>query len=206
MKYLFLLTVILFCDTISFAQLKLGPTAGFQLASQYIEYRGNGNTGTSAGYAPNYRVGVAAEFPFNKNLHLQTALVITGKGRSYNGKTLLKLTYLELPLLMTADFKTIGKTRVFIGAGPYLGYGLSAYFKGLEELDVFKGKFYYPFDWGIGAVIGLRINKQWVSSINYTLGLKQMRNKDNIIIYDDNIEKNTTIHISLTYLIQVSDR
>lgn len=205
MRSFFLFTVILFWNNTGFSQFKLGPTAGFQLASQNIQYRGNGNTGSSAGYAPNYRVGVAAEMPFNKNLHLQTALVITGKGRSYNGKPLLNLTYLELPLLITTGVKKIGNANVFIGAGPYLGYGLSGYFKFLQ-LDVFKGKFYHPFDWGIGAVAGVRINKHWVSSINYTLGLKQMRNKDNIIIYDDNIEKNTTIHISLTYLLPVRGR
>jgi Outer membrane protein beta-barrel domain len=202
-KHVFVFVVFL-CISFSVAgQFRIGPTVGFQLASQQVEVNFP-ISNKSVKYIPSYRAGVQAELFMNKNTSLQTGLAVSGRGSLQFGTDKIRLTYLEVPFILSTIVQKMRKSELLIGAGGYAAYMIDAANKRFMRLDLNKTGFYKKLDFGISAFTGVRINKQWLVSLNYTLGLMQVRNKVDPILYYDSKERNTTFHLSVAYLLQTS--
>lgn len=114
----------------SSAQVKFGLKAGLNLANMVIKDKDeiySKDFKSKAGY----HFGVTAEYALNEALSVEPALLLSTKGfkmsESYSGDeytTKANLNYLEIPIngIYKMDF---GGTKLYVNAGPYLGFALS---------------------------------------------------------------------------------
>jgi hypothetical protein len=100
----------------------------------------------------------------------------------------LKLNYLELPVNLLYKFQASPGVRIYLGGGPYLGYGLSGSWKypnpsgplgsyshrnvsfGPDTLLDYKNP-----DYGINFITGVELKRQFTIDLNYSLGLGNIR-------------------------------
>jgi hypothetical protein len=114
----------------SSAQVKFGVKAGLNLANMTAK---DNDQIYSKDYKSKagYHFGVTAEFAVNEKFSIEPALLFSTKGfkleDTYSGhsyKVTANLNYLEIPI--NALYKMdLGGTKLFVSAGPYLGYALS---------------------------------------------------------------------------------
>ena len=81
---------------------------------------------------PGFHVGLAAEFPINKFLSIEPALIYNSKGArleetisGINVSADLNLQYLDIPVNLKVHQQMEGGLKIFATAGPYLGIGLA---------------------------------------------------------------------------------
>jgi hypothetical protein len=80
-------------------------------------------------------VGAFVEIPIAKNIAFQPELMYTEKGADYSallavagvtGSATMKLSYLDIPLLVRFDIPTTGSVVPYVYAGPNIGFLLRA--------------------------------------------------------------------------------
>lgn len=108
------------------AQLSVGVKGGSN--SSTVVYRASAITrGPQAGYLDGINGGMVVRYMTHKNLGLQLDLLYSEKGWAMpNGIVPIlrtRLNYLEIPI--QSHFSFGGKFRVFVNAGPHLGFVLS---------------------------------------------------------------------------------
>ena len=89
---------------------------------------------------PGFHAGVVAEFPFGDIFSLEPGLLISTKGYKIDEDMLdmkMKLNvnpmYIEIPVNGKVAFE-LGELKIFVTAGPYVGYGLAGKWK-IEMTD-----------------------------------------------------------------------
>jgi opacity protein-like surface antigen len=126
-------------------------------------------------------VGSLIKFDINSNFALQAGVDVYYKTSKLESKTdqsfdKFKSIGVEIPVYGIVQGE-LGGGKAFIGAGPYVGYGISAKADGL---NLFKksnetGKpIMNRFDYGVGGIIGYDFDKNWQISANYQLGLADL--------------------------------
>lgn len=151
----------------------------------------------------NWNVGLVFNIPVATGLYLQPVLSYEQKGGalSYPDKspanaytiaaTKLRLNYLTLPANLVYKIP-VGKTKLAIGAGPYVGYcasaryDLSVYNEGREvqtthqSVDFNSGGLpntniqLSRWDFGANAIVSLELNNYTTFSVNYSYGLSDI--------------------------------
>ena len=102
---------------------------------------------------------------------------------------------LELPLYLMGQIFT-GPGKIFIGAGPYVGYGLDAK-QSPGDIDLYqKDKaIMHRWDFGLGAILGYEFGNGISLNLNYQAGLinRLSAEKDNMSM------KNQTLSVGVGY-------
>ena len=155
-----------------------------------------------------YGGGIFAEIPISNKLFLKPSLnyqqkgakttedVIVGEGGlKTTEKSHLNLNYIELPVLMVYNLKK-DSNKWFVGAGPSFGYGISGkadvfrtthvssqsqteFFKTSAFKDVDNGGLGLKrFDFGVNAMIGMRILEKGSIQLGYLHGLSNIASKE----------------------------
>lgn len=199
-----LLTLVLFSIYImTFAQtIHLGIKAGLNLSNQ--KFSGATDLPPSQNLT-GFNAGGILDIGFNK-FSIQPGVFYTTKGRKYKmgiidaNQTIattaylsIRLNYIEMPVNFLYKFNAGLNKKVYIGGGPYLGFGISRnsstsnYPGGDSSISSsFGGSdgFKNP-DYGLNATAGLVINDKIIISANYGYGLASVTNATAIKLYNE---------------------
>ena len=189
--------------TISFAQINIGLKAGFNLA--------NINASDSEfdhKFLPTFQVGAILDIDFSDNLGVQTGISFMGKGSKIDEQILgsdfvatSRLFYVQVPVNLMYK-----NNNFFIGAGPYIGYGISGKYKaeyiGIEDNEDYEfgntvEDDVAPIDYGIGVQVGVMFGSVRVGA-GYDLGLANVIPKD--IRADDEYIRNNVINVFAAFM------
>ena len=206
MKKIFFAGVLsLLFASASFAQVKLGVTAGLN-ASNVIEENNEGSK-----YKAGFQAGLVADFGITENFSIIPELLFSQRGgkdeiseEGYKMSSSTTLNYLQLPVNFAYKFNVGYGSKLFIFAGPYAGYALS----GKRKVDLKLGngtdsgsgdiKFgskedeVKPFDFGLNAGIGYEYEKVFFK-LQWNPGLA---NLTNVSGYSS---KNTNVAVTVGY-------
>lgn len=108
----------------SFGQVRVGATAGFQLATHTPA-----DVGVQNKIKTSYLAGVLLDIPLNTNVSLRPQLLYSAKGarKAITGPldVSLSLNYIEVPVQLVYTVES-GTGYLSFGAGVYVAYGLSS--------------------------------------------------------------------------------
>lgn len=207
MKSNIFLVALLFINLNILAQKQFGIQGGLNLAqSQYSE----SSFALATKSKPGFIAGFFAEIPVGKSFYFRPELNFIQKGLKYSQSESdptagtfysvdlnANLNYLDLPLHFVY---MLPNTKVFLGAGPSVAFGLSgkAKYSTVETITVggststtsdsqsskviFDGKadandsngHLRPFDFGLGFIGGYKFTKNIVAATGYSIGLNSI--------------------------------
>jgi Outer membrane protein beta-barrel domain len=154
------------------------------------------STSVSFDTKTSFYVGGTAEFVVSDVISIQPGLTFISKGTKFNSdsfafedsdfgsteKVTLNFNYLELPVNVLANFKLNGSGKIFVGAGPYFAYALSANGKyGSMKEDIKFGENDSEFkrtDFGLNFLAGYQLNNGFNIHAGYGLGLSSIADTD----------------------------
>ena len=192
MKRLLILSIATLVSMSAFAQTKEPRKVKYivkgGLTFPKFLYSGKNDVSTVRSNTEFY-VGALASVPVCKTLSVQSGLSLVGKGNraAYaNYVEYIDLLYLEIPANLIATFDA-GKTgSVFVGAGPYLGFGLRGGirkdYRGdipTEFEDITFGNspnMYQGVDFGFNFLLGYQLKNGFGVNGGYNLGITNVYN------------------------------
>ncbi|PSL30914.1 outer membrane beta-barrel protein [Chitinophaga ginsengisoli] len=228
MKKLLLLALLAISMLPVYSQTSVGVIAGYNAGSRHPQYQSP--VGISD-YSPlsTWRAGLVADHHLWKKFYLQPQLLLNNKGEKehytdlrpvdYTNKTSTRLLSLELQ----ANFifkQEWGKGKFFVGAGPYLGRGISGKCKYKGYNGVTGERFYFdgsypvkykrkvetpdptvlyqkPYDAGINFQAGYELKNGLFFNAVYSRGLNYQGYNT-----DGNRSKSTYWGVSVGYLLK----
>jgi len=179
---------MLITSTYTFAQdIKFGIKAGLNLPTMKTEIEGM-DIDSKANL--NFQIGGYVDFDFEK-FSIQPGLVLNGKGSKVSVLGLeskSSLMYLEVPVNFYYKVP-LNFGNIYLGGGPYAGYGISGKSKTKGELlgetldeeeDIKFGddEDFKALDFGLNFGGGVRLTNGLALGANYGLGLSNMSNDD----------------------------
>lgn len=192
-----ILTAVFFFSTLStYSQLSIGAQGGATFSNPTIKpptglgYESSSKTSFQAGLMFDIPLGegglrIMPELKYANKVHGFSALVaIPGQGNfTYAGTS--NISYIEVPVNLAYAFGA--STKFIVGAGPYVGYGLSGkndYTILSGSTTVGSGKEDIKFgskstevtrlDYGAHAMAGLLFQNGFLVKVNYGLGLANL--------------------------------
>ncbi|HJP62147.1 MAG TPA: porin family protein [Mucilaginibacter sp.] len=203
MKKTLLLLALIVASMATFAQTTtFGIKAGLNSSKLTVSATG-GSISTES--LVGFHVGGVADIGF-ETFSIQPGLLFStkgGKSTSEDGTDKITLNYLEIPVNFLYKVPA-GDGKVFFGAGPYLGYGLSGKSKSSDgtSTDVTFGSTTDDVknpDFGFNFLAGYQFSQGFALNVNYGLGLANLSNEDAGV----NLKtKNQVLSFSLTYFIK----
>ncbi|ADB41330.1 porin family protein [Spirosoma linguale] len=203
-----LLIGLLFSTYAVFAQVRLGLTAGFQLASE--QYKIGGLTLKTNNY-PGYMGGLVVDAIMTEKLSIRSQALYSVKGAKLDlgslsgglsiGSVSTIFNYIEVPVQLTYSLDA-GPGWVVLGAGPYVAYALNAKSTGtnlgqqLNEAVEFSSKDgdAKRLDYGLRLSVGYELPSGLMVSGYYSPGLA------NIVSGPSSAIKNTAMGLSLGFM------
>lgn len=162
-----------------------------------------------------FHLGLMADFPLGNVLSFQTGLIYQNRGfktefsetflgETFSSEGTLKLSYLDIPLSIKANFE-LGEVTAYIYGGGYLGVGITGESEskttigGITETDTedieFGGDDGPPrLDYGALVGAGVELNSVFVE-LSYGLGLSNLIDNGD----DDFSMNNRLLSLSLGY-------
>jgi len=185
MKKTILLAALFVATITAFAQTTttFGIKAGVNFSK--LTYSGGGFSVSSQSLT-GFHIGGVVDVGINDNFSFQPGLLFSTKGGKSEsdgdaGKT--TLNYLEVPINFIYKVPA-GDGKVFFGAGPYIGYGLSG--KDTETIDGTKTSSDVNFgsteddvknpDFGVNFLAGYELKQGLTINVGYGLGLANLAN------------------------------
>jgi hypothetical protein len=189
-----LITIIAVNASIN-AQMRFGVKGGLNLASISTSDK---TVPTSS--ALGFHGGIVLDAPLSESISIQPNLLFSQKGFSLDASGIsskVTFNYIEIPV----NFLYNATDALTIGAGPFLGYALSASAKTTfngqtQTTDVDFDNKSQRVDYGLNITAGYEIIEGLVISANYSLGLANL-NKD-ATTSSTNTIKNNVIGFSVT--------
>lgn len=142
----------------SSAQIYVGAKAGLQYS--WVNFQNDSDKDfLSVDPVFGYNAGVLFAFSVKKRFFLQTELLYSTKGRTFEGvldeslENTARFKYLEMPIIYKVDFKGLTKSgrvfKWFVGAGPLISYWLGGSgtlkLNDLEEIGLSELDYTYKF-------------------------------------------------------------
>ena len=227
MKFLLLSAAACFTTTFAMAQSGAQIRAGLNLANVSTTKDGRVN---DANQLTSFQVGIVTDIALGSVLYFQPGLVFSGKGaKTQSGdastnnysKATTNPYYIEVPANLLLKAPLGGGTKFFVGAGPYLGVGVSGKTKienvrpvlGRSEverniefsdddpttLDYEEGAGFgilRRFDYGLNGTAGIE-GRSVVLGVNYGYGLAKLQSGANS--NEDNNNKHRVVSITLGF-------
>ena len=154
---------------------KLGVNAS-DFAVQYTDDIQNSmKTGVSAGFFLKFDISKYAAFQYEIILHYKTSEM---EDRLIGTKSDYEYAGIEIPLYVMGQIE-LGKGKGFIGAGPYVGLGLSSKYQP-GNINLYKkdkatdSSIMNRWDFGAATIIGYEFNKVFTVSAGYHGGFINM--------------------------------
>ncbi len=164
-----------------------------------------------------FHIGVNAQIPIVPEFYFQPGLMFSTKGfknTENNITNTLNISYIELPLNFVYK-GGLGNGFIYIGLGPYLGYGVSGKstyksesislepnvtFANVVELtDPITDVYVKAFDAGANIFVGYEMANGIFLQLNTQLGLLEINPEDKRIVNDESSMKNTGFGLSIGY-------
>ena len=163
------------------AQTQFGIKGGYHAAAMTTD-----ESGTKSKSLSSFNAGVVADIGITEMFSVRTGLDLQGKGTQWGvagGTGKLNPLYLELPVTFTVNFPLGDATKLYAGAGPFVGVGVGGKFKttgtfwgladgerslnfGNETGDDLK-----KVDGGVNVAGGLKFNEKFGLHVQYGIGL-----------------------------------
>lgn len=177
---------------ISAAGLKAQVSYGFKAGANFAKINVSSSEAdmtVSTGAQTSFYVGAFVDAPIATNFSFQPGLSLQGKGGKVSVgpgglddaegsalKAKTNLMYLEVPLNFVYYIPTGDAGKVFVGVGPYVGYGLRVKAKvgDVSKSDSFKDADLKPFDFGGNFMLGYKLNNGLFLNGGYGLGLSNV--------------------------------
>jgi len=162
------------------AQTSYGLKAGVNFAKYKIS---GGNTTYTSDANTSFYITGYADIPFAPSFSVQPGLSLQGKGGKVSaGEFGLdedakdNLMYIEVPVNLVYYVPTGDAGKVFLGAGPYAGFGIHAKAsKGnYSESGSFGDAGIKTFDAGLNLLAGYKLTNGFLINAGYGLGLTNM--------------------------------
>lgn len=126
-------------------------------------------------------LGGFVKYDLSTNFALQSGINVyynTANLESKTNKTSYKFKSLGVEIPLYGIFEgELGNGKAFIGAGPYVGYGISTKSDGVSlfEKNSETGKAAMNrFDYGAGGIIGYDFKRNWQINASYRFGLADL--------------------------------
>ncbi len=226
MKFVTLCTAAFFMSATAMAQ-STQIKAGLNLANVSTTDEGRVN---DANQLSSFHVGIVGDLPIGSVLSFQPGILFTGKGaKTQSGdassnnysKATTNPFYIEVPANLVFKAPIGTNTKLFVGAGPYLGVGISGKTKietvrpllGKSEierdiefsdddpttLDYEEGAGFgvmRRFDYGFNGLAGIE-GKSIVLGVNYGLGMAKLQSGANN--NENNNNKHRVLSVSIGF-------
>ncbi|QIL40920.1 PorT family protein [Pedobacter sp. HDW13] len=173
-----------------------------------------GSASFSYGTKTSYYVGGTVEFQLSDLVSIQPGLTFIDKGTKINSSSFgfdnddfltdvnatINFKYLEVPVNALVNFKVANSGKLFVGAGPYFAYALSANAKmGSEKEKIeFEDSGFKRTDFGLNFLAGFQLNNGLNVHAGYGLGLSNMANDEEAQDFDASI-KNKVFTVGLGF-------
>lgn len=155
--------------------------AGFKAGTSLSNYRLGGDMkGFKSKMNIGGSVGGFIKYDISTNFALQSGIDVYYKiseleSREDKSSDKLKSWGVEVPLYGIMQFES-GDGKVFIGAGPYIGYGINSK---SNRVNLFRknnetGKAMNRLDYGVGGIIGYDFTQNWQINASYQFGLADL--------------------------------
>lgn len=179
-KSLLLLAVAIGFASASYGQTSYGLKAGVTFPKFVAK---SGSISSSSKASTSFYLTGYMDSRVANNLSIQPGISLQGKGgKGYDDSSLgnaeakIDLMYIEVPVNFVY-YIPAGSGDVFLGAGPYVGFGLSA--KGtlknssgsISESSSFKDAGFNVFDGGLNFLAGYKLSQGFLLNGGYSLGL-----------------------------------
>lgn len=180
-KYLLLLVVSIGFASISFGQTSYGIKAGLNFPKLTAS---GGGVSVNTKASTNFYFTGYVDAGIGTNWSIQPGLSLQGKGGKVNAffdgnlvdnDGTLSLLYIEVPVNFV-HYIPAGSGKVFLGAGPSLGFGVTSKIKGnhRSESVSFDDLGLNTFDLGLNFLAGYKLTQGFLINAGYSLGLTNM--------------------------------
>ena len=213
MRKLFFLLTFTF-PTLIFAQLEIGFRAGLNMAEADLQAT-NGDL-LEAAKLNGINVGAFANFQLGNIFAMQPEVTFSQKGfkatwDTSDSSSTMNMSYLDMPLMVSAGFKLGNSARVFASAGPNVSYLLNAekeFYNSMngetttEPFD-FSEESLERLDVGVnfGGGFSVRVNRwKYTVDARYNMGLKEIMATEDAMDFVQNAKhRMTSISVSVSY-------
>lgn len=169
----------LLCMASIAANAQVTTSAGLKLQANYSKYRLSGMPGVDSKYGVGAGAGGFLKVGFGEHFAIQPELLFNFNRSKLKSDQSGKLRYmgLELPVYAVGQINA-GSGKIFLGAGPYLAYGLSNKLKDGTSVSLYKKQegqskaAMSRLDYGVGAILGYEFGSGLLVNAGYKLGLK----------------------------------
>ncbi|PTM08209.1 MAG: PorT family protein [Bacteroidetes bacterium] len=185
MKNKVLIVAVFFGITITTKaqDLKFGIKGGLNLATL-------SDNGSGLNFRPAFHFGIVSEYRISDNFSIQPELLYSSQGQKYHGGLVLKLNYLNLPIM--ANY--LVSENIFIEAGPQFGVLLSAK-EGNESIK----DTYRDIDFGFNLGLGYKFEGGLSFNARYYFGIANLHDWLDEFI-SDQTTRNKVLQLSIGYL------
>lgn len=172
MKKLVLLSIVLCVVTGINAQIRFGVKAGANYSNLYTSGSSQGLNNDQYKGRFSYHFGGVMEYSLSDMFAIQPELMYMNQGANMKNNNSfgmkdghVTLNSLQLPVNLKASFNTGGKAKLFVYAGPYVGYNIYGKVKGkidgaTTDQELYsKGSKMRRWDYGVGVGAGVEVNK-----------------------------------------------
>ncbi|WP_312790614.1 porin family protein [Sphingobacterium sp.] len=155
------------------AQTSYGIKAGLNFTKLKAS---EGNISETSNTSTNFYFSGYADMPLANNFSIQPGVSLQGKGGKSVDDTKLNLMYIEVPVNFVYSIPTGNAGNVFLGAGPYAGFGIHAKAKqgNVSESGSFGDFGVKTFDAGLNLLAGFKLTNGFLVNGGYGLGLTNM--------------------------------
>ena len=172
---------------------------GLKAGVAFPNYNFSGsNSSYSTDAATNFNVTAFLDAPIVSNyLYVQPGVSLQGKGAklsSGSASFTQNTMWLEVPVNFVFKAPTGNVGSLFVGAGPYVGFGLSGKNKfdsnivGVtSDVSFGKDKDLKTTDFGLNFIGGYQLNNGFMIHAGYGLGLTDIRGSNNSYFNDNNL-------------------
>lgn len=173
---------------------------GLKAGVNFPKYNFSGaNNSYETNSSTNFHVTAFLDAPLVNNfLYLQPGISLQGKGAELVNSSFGTLTqntmWLEVPVNLVAKIPMQRSSNFFIGAGPYVGFGLSGKNKydsdwgsGESEFEFGKDGTLKSTDFGINVIAGFQLPGGFMIHGGYGMGLSDLRASNNEYFPDNKL-------------------
>ncbi|MFD1771445.1 porin family protein [Sphingobacterium suaedae] len=153
-------------------------SVGFKAATNLSNYRLSGGVEGNSKMSIGGSLGGIVKYDISPNFALQSGIDFYYRTSKLGNQTdKIKSFGVEIPLYGIVQGE-LGRGKAFIGAGPYIGYGISAKSSGVSlfKPNSTTGRSTMNrLDYGVGGIIGYDLGKNWQINATYQFGLADLK-------------------------------